>query len=175
MSQLFILTLVFVFLTIFVESVNLILQLRGRKLTKWLGKRAFNFHMAVTGSFWIVTACLIIILQFEVHPLFHSNIFVKYAGLIMLVLGLILATWAFKLLGLKRSMCLNFFEENVPVVKTSLYKYIENPMDIGLWTALFGLALFTGSVYNLVIAFEFVVVMVPHAMLENKPLKKSPG
>ncbi len=90
----------------------------------------------------------------------------------MIVSGLILSVWALMLLGLKKSLCLNFFEEAVPVVKKSLYRYCENPMDYGYWIALIGFALFTRSVYNLVIAAEFIIVMIPHMMLENIPLKK---
>jgi protein-S-isoprenylcysteine O-methyltransferase Ste14 len=92
-------------------------------------------------------------------------------GLILLLSGIILASWAFKLLGLRRSLCVNFFEENIPVVKTSVYKYIKNPQDNGLWAGLVGLAIFTGSIYNLVIALEFITIMIPHQILENKPLK----
>jgi len=145
----FALTIIFVFLTIFVESINLILQLKGRKLTKWFGKNAFNLHMISTDSFIL-----------------------RYIGLILLISGTILALWAFRLLGLKRSLCLNFFEENVPIVKKSLYKYIKNPEDFGLWMALVGLAIFTGSIYNLVVALEFIILMIPHMILENKPLKE---
>jgi len=65
----------------------------------------------------------------------------------------------------------NFFERYVLIVKTSLYKYIKNPMDIGLWMALIGFAFFTRSIYNLIIAIEFVVIMIPHIMLENIPLQ----
>ncbi|MEA1885692.1 MAG: methyltransferase [Bacteroidota bacterium] len=172
MNTIFLLTSIFVLLTILAESINLFLQLRGRKLTVWFGKNAFKFHILVTGSFWLITFCLIILLQFEKHPLFHHSDILKYIGLILLVSGIILASWGFSLLGLKRSMCLNFFEENVPVVKSSLYKYIENPEDYGLWIALIGLALFTGSLYNLAIALEFIIIMIPHIMLENIPLKK---
>lgn len=90
----------------------------------------------------------------------------------MLISGLIVALWALKLLGIKRALCLNFFEENVPVVKRSLYKYINNPLDYGFWIALIGFALFTGSMYNLIIAGEFIIVMIPHVMLENVRLVK---
>ena len=172
MNRIFILTIIFVFLTIFVESINLILQLKGRKLTKWFGKNAFNIHMIITGIFWVITFCMIVILQFEEHPLFHNSIVSRYIGLILLISGIILASWAFRLLGLKRSLCLNFFEENVPIVKKSLYAYIKDPEDCGLWIALFGLAIFTGSIYNLTIAVEFIIIMIPHIMLENKPLKE---
>lgn len=170
MNRIFILTIIFVFLTILVESINLILQLKGRRLTKWFGKNAFNVHTVITGIFWVITFCLVVILQFQGHPLFHNSIILKYTGLILVISGLILASWAFKLLGLKRSLCLNFFEENVPVVKESLYKYIKNPADYGLWIALIGFAFFTRSVYNLVVAVEFIIIMIPHIILENKPL-----
>lgn len=172
MNTIFLLTSIFILLTILLESINLFLQLRGKKLTLWFGKNAFKFHMLVIGSFWLITFCLIVLLQFEKHPLFHHSNILKYAGLILLLTGIILASWGFSLLGLKRSLCLNFFQEDVPVVESSLYKYVENPEDYGLWTALIGLALFTGSVYNLAIALEFIIIMIPHMMLENIPLKK---
>lgn len=172
MNTIFLLTSIFILLTILLESINLFLQLRGKKLTLWFGKNAFKFHILVIGSFWLITFCLIVLLQFEKHPLFHHSNILKYAGLILLLTGIILASWGFSLLGLKRSLCLNFFQEDVPVVKSSLYKYVENPEDYGLWTALIGLALFTGSVYNLAIALEFIIIMIPHMMLENIPLKK---
>ncbi len=172
MNRVFVLTIIFVFLTIFIEYINLKIQLKKRKLTKWFGKNAFNFHTIITVIFWTITFCLIIILQFRRNPLFHNNIVLKYIGLLMLVFGLIVSIWAFRLLGLRRSLCLNFFEANVPVVKKSLYKYFENPMDYGFWIALIGFALFTGSTYNVIIAAEFLVIMIPHMMLENRPLKK---
>lgn len=171
MNKIFTLTIIFVFLTILVESINLILQLKGKKLTKWFGKNAFNFHMIITGIFWIIMFCFIVLLQFEIHPIFHNNITLKYVGLILLISGLILALWALKLMGLKRALCLNFFEENILILKSSLYKYIKNPMDIGFWTAFIGFALFTKSTYNLIIAIEFIVIMYPHMLLENIPLK----
>jgi hypothetical protein len=162
MKKIFFLSLIFAFLAILVESVNLILQLSGKKLTKWFGNNAFSIHMITTGIFWAITLCLIVILQFENHPLFHSNTILK-------------ACWAFKLLGLRRALCLNFFQEEVPVVRESLYKCIKNPFDYGIWMVLVGFAIFTGSVYNLLIAVEFIIIMIPHIMLENKPLNKEDG
>lgn len=172
MKKIFFLSLIFAFLVILVESVNLILQLNGKKLTKWFGNNAFSIHMITTGIFWAITLCLIVILQFENHPLFHSNIILKYVGSILLISGLILVFWAFRLLGLKRALCLNFFQENVPVIRKSLYKCIKNPLDYGIWMVLVGFAIFTGSVYNLAIAIEFIIIMIPHIVLENKPLDR---
>jgi protein-S-isoprenylcysteine O-methyltransferase Ste14 len=172
MNKVFLLTLIFAFLAIFVESLNLILQLKGRTLSRWFGKNAFRIHMTTTATLWVITFCLIVYLQFGKHALFHSSIILKYAGLSLLIVGLILAFWAFRLLGLKRALCLNFFEDNVPEVKESLYKYLKNPLDYGIWMMLVGFAVFTQSVYNLVIAVEFIIIMIPHIILENKALNK---
>jgi protein-S-isoprenylcysteine O-methyltransferase Ste14 len=113
-----------------------------------------------------------IALQFERHPLFHQSIILRHLGLILLIGGAVLALWGFKLLGLKRSLGLNFFEEDVTVVQKSLYKYVKNPEDYGLWMILLGFALLTRSTYNLVIAIEFIVIMIPHIILESRPLRK---
>jgi protein-S-isoprenylcysteine O-methyltransferase Ste14 len=172
MNEVFLLTLIFAFLAIFVESVNLILQLNGRKLSRWFGTNAFRIHMITTSSFWVITFCLIIYLQFGKHPLFHSSIILKYTGLILLIVGVITAFSAFRLLGLRRALCLNFFEDNVPKVRESLYKYVKNPLDYGIWMVLVGFAIFTQSVYNLVIAAEFIIIMIPHIILENKALSR---
>ena len=135
MNRIFSLTVIFAFLAIFVESLTLMLQLNGRKLTKLFGKNAFNFHMTTTGAFWVMGFCLMVILQFEDHPLFSTNVSLKYVGSILLISGLILVYWSLRLLGLKRALCLNFFQQNVPVVRKSLYKYIKNPLDYGIWLA----------------------------------------
>jgi len=172
MNKVFLLTLIFAFLAIFVESLNLILQLKGRTLSRWFGTNAFGIHMITTSTFWVITFSLIVYLQFGKHPLFHSIIILKYAGLSLLTAGVILAFWAFRLLGLKRALCLNFFEEDIPEVKESLYKYLKNPLDYGIWMTLVGFAIFTGSIYNLLIAVEFIIIMIPHIILENKVLNK---
>jgi protein-S-isoprenylcysteine O-methyltransferase Ste14 len=171
MSNVFIVTLIFVFLTISVESVNFILQWKGKKLTRWLGQNAFKYHAVATGLLWAITFCLMVALQFKRHPLFHQSIILKHLGLILLIGGAVLALWGFKLLGWKRSLGLNFFEENVPGVKESIYKYVKNPEDYGLWMILLGFALLTRSTYNLVIGVEFIVLMIPHIMLESRPLR----
>jgi protein-S-isoprenylcysteine O-methyltransferase Ste14 len=168
----FVFTLVSVFLAVSVESLVFILQLKGRKFSQWFGRNAFSVHTVITGFFWALSFCLIILLQFKKHPHFHNSIVLKYTGLIVLISGLVIAIWGLCLLGVKRSFGLNFFEENVPVVKKSLYKTIKNPEEYGFWMAVLGLALFTQSLFNLVIALEFIILMIPHMCVENTPLKK---
>jgi len=172
MNQIFILTIIFVFLTILIESIDLILQLKGKKLTKWFGRNAFKIHAIVMLAFWVMTIILVFALQFEKHLLFHNNIILKYAGLVLFIGGLVLSTWALKLLGLRRALCLNFFEKKVPVVKSSLYKHFENPLDYGFVIFMFGLALLTASWYNLIIAIEALIIIIPHVKLENIPIER---
>jgi protein-S-isoprenylcysteine O-methyltransferase Ste14 len=129
--------------------------------------------MVITGFLWVLSYGLIILLQFEKHPLFHHSDVLKYAGLILLVSGLVMSVWGFLLLGVKRSFGLNFFEENVPIVKKSLYKSIKNPEDYGFWMALVGFALFTRSLSNLIVTLEFIILMIPHMHIENIPIKRS--
>ncbi len=93
-------------------------------------------------------------------------------GVVLLVSGLIMSVWGFMLLGIKRSFGLNFFEEDVPIVKKSLYKFIKNPEDYGFWMALIGFALFTHSLPNLVVALEFIILQIPHMHIENIPMKR---
>ncbi len=173
-SLLYVLTLASVFLAVSVESLIFVLQLKGRKFSQWFGKNAFRVHMVITGFFWTVSFCLILFLQFKKHPFFHNSAVLKYAGLIVLVSGLTISIWGFRLLGVKRSFGLNFFEDSVPVVKKSLYKTIKNPEEYGFWMAVLGFALFTQSLYNLVIALEFIILQIPHMFVENIPLKKQP-
>lgn len=109
----------------------------------------------------------------EDHPAFHAHIVLHYTGFILLIGGGAVALWALGVLGLKRALCLNFFEEGVPVATEGPYMYLSNPLDYGFWTALLGFALLTGSLYNLVIAVEFILVMIPHVVLENTIIREA--
>lgn len=172
MNLFFPLTLFGAFLAVGGESALLILQLRGRKLQKWFGRWAFPLHATITLILWFLTFIFYFLMQLADSPPFHNNLVVRCLGLVLLVFGLVLATWGFLVLGLKRSLCLNFFEEDVPVVQEHyLFHYIREPEDYGLWMVLFGLALVTGSTYNLFVAFTFVALMLPHQWLENRPLQ----
>ena len=171
MNAIFILSAIFVFLTVFVESVNLLLQLKGKILSRWFGKNAFVIHAVITLAFWTVAFCFVFALQFEKHPHFHNSDFLKYVGFALMIPGLIMAVWGFKLLGLKRALCLNFFKENIQLIDHPLYHYVKNPTDYGFWFMLLGFALFSQSLYNLIIALEFIILMIPHIYLENVPLK----
>lgn len=128
--------------------------------------------MIVVGFFWVLSFILVVLIQFRKHPHFHNIIILKWSGLIILISGLTLVIWGFMVLGIKRSFGQNFFEDNVPLAEGSVYKFVKNPEDYGLWAALAGFALFSRSSINLAIALEFIILMIPHLMIENIPLKK---
>lgn len=88
-----------------------------------------------------------------------------------MIIGAVLAIRAFSIFGLKRTLCINFYRRDIEVIKSSLYKYINNPMDYGLWAFLVGFAFFSRSLQNLLIAGVFIVVMIPHIMIENIPIR----
>lgn len=175
MNKTLIVTAIFVFLSVFIETVFLILQIWDNQITKWFGKRAFSVHATITILLWIVAFFFIALLQLEKHPLFHNSTLLKYLGIALFSVGLITSIWGFFLVGIKRALCLNFYVDNVPVVTTSLYKYIKNPIDIGFLSACIGFTLYTQSIYNLIIAVEFICIMIPHAKIENIPLDFTEG
>lgn len=172
MNPIFILSVFFTFVSVLIESASLYLQWKGKKLASLFGKDAFNFHVILTLTFWGIAVWAFIALQSSAHPLFHQSIGLKYLGLVILIAGFGLFLWAFNLLGFKRSLGLNFFKDNVPLLEDSLYKYIKNPQIIGFCMGMVGFALFTQSIYNLVIAIEVVILMFPHTKIENLPLKR---
>jgi hypothetical protein len=115
MSPIFILTTIFIALTIVVEAILLSLQWNDRRLTRWLGTHAFIFFAFVVLTLWFFLLYLLICLQYEEHPLFHTSAFVQHVGLVLFFAGIILAAWSFSLLGVKRALCINFFVDNVPL------------------------------------------------------------
>jgi len=173
MDFLFIATLIVIFLTVLIEYMDLRLQLKGKKLSKWFGKKAFTIHAWLISILWSLTFLMIFILQYFEHPYFHEFYILSSLGLIFILFGLGIAILALFLLGIKRALHLNFFKDKVQVINSSLYKYFENPITYGFWMALIGFAFFTRSLYNLIIAIEFILLMIPVMLIENIPVPKN--
>ncbi len=165
-------TLLILCATILIESILLYVQLKGRKITKMFGRSGFKVHVAVTCSLWALFLAALFLLQFQENQHFHSNVLLSYFGLVVSLNGLCLAGWGFSALGLKRSLCINFYRPNIEVVDRSIYKHLYHPEDIGFFLMLLGLALFTSSFANLFLALLFVLLIIPHAVIENRPLKR---
>jgi len=112
-------------------------------------------------------------MQFYEQLSFHNYTFIKISGFLLTAVGLITAITGCKQLGLKRSLCINFYYNDVSLIKTPLYKHISHPQDYGLITALTGMALATGYTFDLFIAGLVTVLLLPHQYLENIPLQNS--
>ena len=98
---------------------------------------------------------------------------IQILGGVMIGGGLTISTWGYSILGLDRSLGINFYRDDIESVDHSLYKFIKNPEEIGLLFMLFGFSLLTKSWYNLIIALEFTILMIPHQRIENLPLKNA--
>ncbi|MGM0568143.1 MAG: methyltransferase [Elusimicrobiota bacterium] len=174
--KLFIYTCIAVFAAIFIETFMLCIQYKKNKMTEYFGDKDFKVHSLITSFLWFFMFLLFFLLQLEKHPSFHNIEIFRLAGAILLVLGLIVCLWAFLLMGIKRSLAVNFYRSNIPLQKSGIYKYLKNPETAGLCWALIGFAFFTSSLYNIIIAFEFTILMIPHTIIENKPLRNTvPG
>ncbi len=169
--NIFIITAAAVFTAIAVETLLLYLEYKGKRLTAWFGKKGFTIHAVTTVFLWALAGVMFLILQFEPHPEFHNIAFLKAAGGIIALAGFAVSLWAFYLMGAKRSLGINFFREEVPVEERGIYRYLSNPEAAGLCWGFAGIALFTGSIYNLIIALEIIAIMIPHTIFENLPLK----
>lgn len=139
-------------------------------MNRWFGKYAFRVHAVITSILWIATFILIVIFQFEKQIIFHDSVIIRYIGLFLIIVGAFIAGDTFRIMGFKRTLCINFYRDSFDLVRTSFYKYLDNPMDYGFWLVLTGFALFTASLYNLIIAGEFILVMIPHILIENIPV-----
>ena len=127
MNLIFSLTIFFVFLPIFVESINLILQLKGKILTSWFGNYAFLLHSIIVITLWIIASIFFILLQFQEYSRFHEDEILVFLGIFLLVFGGSLAILGFSQLGITRSLCLNFFEDNTNSGKNDPeHQVIEN-------------------------------------------------
>lgn len=165
--DLLIVTLVAFFLAIAVESALFILQYKFRWLTLLCGDKDFRWHAGITLSFWILAGILLVILQFFAQPRFHQNAALQYSGGIMLLLGLALSVSGFRILGLRQSLGLNFYRQDIPRCEHRLFRIVKHPMDFGLWFMLFGWALLSRATFNLVVALFVMLLMIPHIRIEQ--------
>ena len=172
MNTFFLINMILVFLTIIVEFLMFYLQRKGRYMDKWFGDQAFFVHSLITLLLWTATWISIIAFQFAEHPSFHNSLSLQIFGWTLAIIGVSIATLGYKELGLRRSLGVNFYEEGTELEESGIYKWIKNPEENGYWIMLIGLALATDSLYNLVLAIEFIVLMIPHQKLENMPVQK---
>jgi protein-S-isoprenylcysteine O-methyltransferase Ste14 len=96
-------------------------------------------------------------------------------GLLFIVVGTAVFFWAGFQLGLKRTWGIRFFDSRY---KSKLelagpYKILENPIYTGLFLFFLGFALFSNSLFFLLISVEsYLLLNVLMAELENRELNR---
>ena len=168
----FLVTVITVFFSIFIECLLLYFQLKKQSLAKLFNERAFIVHRTTVTVLWVMIGGMLLALQSVKHPLFlRAGFPVECAGAALLLGGAAISTRAYLLLGAERSAHVNFFREGVPVVENSLYRYMKNPQYFGLGLMLAGGTLLTGSLFNLIITVEIILLLLPLGHIENMALK----
>ena len=121
---------------------------------------------------------LLVTIQFILLTIFYipffSNVFqtpliVKYAGVIVSILGFLIILIAI----LQLSKNLTPFptpKENGVLINTGLYKYVRHPIYSGIFLAAIGIALYTGSYWQLVISLMLLILFYYKSKYEESLL-----
>jgi len=171
MSYLLVLML-FTFINLSYHIIILYFEYEKKVLTSIFHNQAFNIHSLISMALWSINGLMILALQFSDHPKFHNFPPLSIIGGIFFVIGVILGLLGYLTLGLVRSLHYNFFFKiDQKIVRKGIYKYLDNPEYEGLLLILLGYALYTDSLFNLIIFLEFLILIVPLKFIEDKPLK----
>ena len=154
--------------TITAEIIILYLQKTYKLLSRIFGSYAFYIHGALSLINWCVLGTVVIMLQYEQHPQF--NFLPSTLWVILLLVGILISSLAFAQLGLRRSLHINFYQLNIPTLRTEIYLYLKNPEYTGFWMILIGLTMLTQSWYNLLLTIFIIILMIPLQVLENSVL-----
>jgi protein-S-isoprenylcysteine O-methyltransferase Ste14 len=125
-----------------------------------------------TKDFLLVTIQFILLTIFYI-PLF-SNVFqtpliVKYAGVIVSILGFLIIVLA--ILQLNKNLTpFPTPKENGVLINTGLYKYVRHPIYSGIFLAAIGIAIYTGSYWQLAISFILLILFYYKSKYEESLL-----
>ena len=171
MSYLLVLML-FTFANLSYHIIILYFEYEKKVLTNLFHSKAFTVHSLISMALWSLNGLMVIALQFSDHPKFHNFPPMSIIGSIFFIVGVILGLLGYLTLGLVRSLHYNFFFKiEYKIIKKGIYKYLNNPQYVGLFLILLGYALYTDSLYNLIIFLEFFILVSILKYIEDKPLK----
>lgn len=80
-----------------------------------------------------------------------------------------MATWGFVLIGLRQSLCLNFFER-VPVCRHWLFATVGHPQEFGFIAMIVAFSFVTDRVDVLAVSVETSIGMLCFQRVEDLPL-----
>lgn len=149
--------------------VSVLHALSLRQIIKW----TFRSHLWVMGSLWSVVVLMAVYLAISLPRINYHSQLLPMIGVILLVVGLITATYHEFLLGWQRSMGARFFEMDnstaVNWITKGLYRFLKNPMYDGFLLFFVGLYLLKGQPDYLVLTISSLLLLnIFLARIENK-------
>lgn len=145
--------------------------------TKTFGRHGFIVHCLITGILWIGLLTAIVLTNKSSYPvlsIFTSYLF-KPFGLFISLAGVVLIFWSGRLLGLKRTWGIRFFDPAYQKIieKRGPYKFLINPIYDGLMLYFLGQTIATDSLFYLMLSCEsFLLLNVLLARFENQEINR---
>lgn len=120
----------------------------------------------IASSFLLPLALLLGIPSFIhlfISPLYFSNVFALSAGSLLVITGIAFLAWANVLFVVYGEGTMAFWDAPKKLIVMGPYRYVRNPIAIGIITALWGLALVFNSFF--VLGFSMIYWLMVHLWL----------
>jgi protein-S-isoprenylcysteine O-methyltransferase Ste14 len=171
MNPPFVYALIVLFVFFVVKYLFVSLQVKDKRVSRWFGKNAFVVQTGIHLVLMFFASYLFILAVLGSEGHFSSRYrWLEIAGFVYMMAGIIVFFWASSLLGFRQSFGSRFFGDKATIVKTSLYKYVKNPMYSGIASIYLGFALWQNSWYGIIFAVEYAILAKILANLENRGL-----
>lgn len=132
----------------------------------------YNMNTVKRKDILLVTLQFILLTIFYIPFIpnaFNTPIVLKYIGAIISILGFLIILIA--ILQLNKNLTpFPTPKENGALINTGLYKYVRHPIYSGIFLAAIGIAFYTGSYWQLAIAFILLILFYYKSKYEESLL-----
>lgn len=137
--------------------------------------KLWRLHVHLNGTLWLIVAGWIISVQFYLPHYFYP-VWAKLVGSLIILIGFILVVEARLLLGRSQAMGVRFFfPEKTKRIRTSLYRFLNNPMYDGFVLIFIGSGLAFGIREDFYLAIaSFLLFNVFLSSIENFEFNVNP-
>lgn len=137
--------------------------------------KLWQIHLYLNGTLWLVVAGWMVTVQFYL-PRYQYPFEAQLLGFLLIIIGLSLVAKARLLLGRSQAMGIRFFfPEKAHRIKSSLYRFLNNPMYDGFILIFIGSGFALGIVENFYFAIaSFLLLNIFLASIENFEFKLNP-
>lgn len=160
----------------FSHASSLLLAKKFRTRSEHFRSRFWKLHCIVNGTIWFAIIGLLIVAQF-LFPHIAYPVAMRIWGIALVCFGVILVARAYTLLGMQRAMGSRFFfpETSQQVLKSSLYRFLHNPMYDGFILIILGVGLWFGIKEDFYLAATlFALLNILLAFVENPMFALNP-